>query len=577
VIAPGCHKAPELKGKVLRLVLEDNIKTSDPVAMYDMVSSEVGNQVYETPYQYDYYSDSTRVIPALADGMPTISKDGLTFTFKIKKGVRYQDDPCFKETGGKGREVKASDFIYAWKRHADPKNESQGFWIWEGKVAGIEDFQKKFGQGRPAAEVMKDDVEGFKALDDYTLQLKLVKPYPQLLYVMTTTFTTPIPPEATAHYGRDFTNHPVGTGPFRAIEFNPTARVLLVKNENFREELFPSADRLGSKYKQLAAYSGKRLPFVDAIEFSVVKEEQPRWLGFLSGKYDQIKIPKDNFNTAIQNRTEVKPDLAQKGIYVSIDPAISYWNVNFNMKDALVGKNKLLRQAIASAVDAEQWLQIFKNGRGSVQTEVNPPIVPDRCGKPYKWTYNVARAKELIAKAGFPGGKGLPRLTWDTRRPEMADRQLGEFMARSLAQIGIQLDVIVNTFPAYLDKSHKGNLQIAKGGFSMDYPDAENNYQMLFGPNQAPGPNESNFDDPKFNELFLKMAAMPPSPARRKIICEMEGILQEEMPWAYGIYEDEYRLANAWLKNFHTAELIFTKWKWVDIDEQRRAELLARK
>jgi ABC-type transport system substrate-binding protein len=394
---------------------------------------------------------------------------------------------------------------------------------------------------------------------------------------MTTTFTSPVPPEATAFHGKDFTTHPVGTGPFRAVEFNPTARVLLVKNENFRQELFPSADRLGSKYKQLAAYSGKPLPFVDAIEFSVVKEEQPRWLGFLSGKYDQIKIPKDNFNTAIQNRTEVKPELSQKGIYVSIDPAISYWNVIFNIRDSVVGKNKLLRQAIASAVDSEQWLQIFKNGRGSIQNEVNPPIVSDRCGKPYKWTYNVARAKELLAKAGYPGGKGLPRLTWDTRRPEMADRQLGEFFARHMAQIGIQVDVIVNTFPAYLDKSHKGNFQISKGGFTMDYPDAENNFQMLYGPNQAPGPNESNFDNPRFNELFLKMAAMPPSPARRKLICEMEEILQDEMPWAYGIYEDEYRLANAWLKNFHTAELIFTKWKWVDIDEQRRAEQLARK
>lgn len=561
----SCTRSEQIQGKVLHLVLEDNIKTTDPTGMYDMVSNEVGGQVYETPYQYDYFTDKARAVPLLADGMPSLSKDHLTVTIKIKKGIRYQNDPCFTQTQGKGRELKAQDFIYGWKRNANPANESQGFWIWENKVVGINDFQKKFGSGRPAEDVMKDEVEGFKALDDYTIQLKLLKPYPQLLYVMTMTFTSPVPPESIRYYGKDFVNHPVGTGPFRIQSYNPTARAVLVKNENFRDEFFPAADKLSEKYKDFSAYSGRKLPIVDAIDFVVVKEEQPRWLGFLSGKFDQIKIPKDNFNDAIQNRTEIKPEFKKKGIYVSIEPAITYWYASMNIKDRTLGSNKYLRQAIASAVDAKSWLEMFKNGRGSLQTEVSPHVVKDRCGRPYRWTFNLERAKALLAKAGYPGGRGLPPLRWDTRRAEMTERQIAELMSRNFAQIGIKLEVTANTFPIFLDKSHKGNLQLSKGGFVLDYPDAENAYQLLYGPNKAPGPNESNFDNPEFNKLFEQIAIMPSGEERRQLICKMEEIVQEEVPWGYGFYEDEYRLAHHWLKNFHTAELIFPKWKYVDL------------
>jgi oligopeptide transport system substrate-binding protein len=273
----SCTKAPELKGKVLHVVLEDNVKGLDPVSMYDIIGGEILFQTYETHYQYDYFSETPRVIPMLADGMPQLSKDGLTYTFKLKKGIRYQDDPCFKETSGKGREVKAADFIYSWKREANVANEAQGFWIFDAKIAGINDFQKKFGAGKSADDVMKDEVEGFKALDDHTIQIKLTKPYPQLTYALATSFAAPVPEEAVKFYGKDFERHPVGTGPFKVQSYDAGFKVVVVKNENFREELFPTADKVAPKYREIAkAYGGKRLPLVDAIEFNIIKEEQPR-------------------------------------------------------------------------------------------------------------------------------------------------------------------------------------------------------------------------------------------------------------------------------------------------------------
>lgn len=579
VAAGGCTKresSTEVTGKVLRLPLKDNVRTADPVNMYDIVGGDVLYQIYETPYQYNYFSEKAELIPMLADGMPTVSKDGLTYTFKIKKGVRYSNDECFKETKGQGRELKAADFIYAWKRHANPKNESQGFWVFDGKIVGISEFAKKFGT-KPDEEVMREEVEGFKALDDYTVQLKLTKPYPQLTNVMAMTFTAPVAPECAQHYGKDLNRHPVGTGPFRVKQYDPTYKIVLVKNENFRGETFPTLDKIAPKFRAEAApYAGKPLPLVDAIDFEVVKEEQPRWLGFMTGKFDQIQLPKDNFNTAVKGTSEVSDELKAKGIQLSIEPALAYWYVSINMKDPVLGKNKLLRQALASAVDRETWLKLIKNGRGEVQNQISPPAVGDRCPtNTYRWTYDLKRAKELMAKAGYPDGKGLPVFKYDTRNGEMSERQIAELLSKSWAQIGVKVEVVQNTFPAYLDKSHKGNLQLSKGGWVMDYPDAENNYQLLYGPNAAPGPNEANFDHTEFNKIYEKVALMPSGPAREKLICELEKIVQDEVPWAYGFYENEYRLANKWVKNFHTAELVFTKWKYVDIDDKARASYVA--
>ncbi len=568
----GCTKKETLNGKVYLTVSRDNIKSADPTNAYDEVTLDVLQQIYETPYQYNYFADETEVIPLLADGMPEVSKDKLTYTIRLKKGIRFQDDPCFKASGGKGRELKAQDLVYGWKRHADPATESQGFWIWEGKIVGIDEFAAKFGKGRPAAEIMQDEVEGMKAIDDYTVQLKFKKPYPQLIYILTMTFTAPIPVEAITEYGKGFPTHPVGTGPFRATQWQPTSEIVLVKNENYRDDFIPSSDKMGPKRRaQFASEAGKKIPLLDAIRFTVVKEEQPRWLGFLKGKYDQIKIPKDNFDAAIENLTQVKPELAKKGVTVSYEPSLIFWYASMNTEDPIM-KNKYLRQAIASSIDRDEWLKKFKNGRGSIQNEANPPAIVDRCGKPYRWSYDLARAKELIKKAGYPDGKGLPTLKWDTRNGEMTDRQIAEFVGRALAQIGIKLEINVNTFPAYLDKMKRKNLQMSKGGWNMDYPDAENSLGLLYGPNKSPGPNEANFDNPEFNKIFEKMALMPPGPERRKLICQLEEIAQEEAPWAYGIFENEYRLINKWLKNYYTSEQIMNKYKYLDVDMAAREQ-----
>lgn len=557
-----------LKGKTLKIVLKDNVKTGDPAACYDTVSAEPVNQIYETPYQYDYYGKPGSVIPLAAEAMPTFSKDRKQLTFKIRKGLKFSNDPCFAD--GKGREVTAKDFLFSWKRHAVTATHSEGAWVFEKKVVGWEEFHEKVKDIQNIEDLMKIEVAGLKALDDYTIQMTLVEPYPQLMYLMTMNFTAVVPVEAVKKYGVDFANHPVGTGPYRVVTWSPQDRVILTKNENFHGEKFPEAKAISDRYADARGYAGRDLPLVENIEFRVIKEKQPQWLELLAGNLHHIEIPKDNITEALdpQDPRKVHPNLAAKGFDISIDDTGTIsWYLFINMADATLGQNKLLRQAISLAIDPKRWLELYRNGRGVVSYEVNSKGMSDQCGKTAKkYDFNPAKARELLAKAGFPGGKDLPVIRLDMRGSETVSRQIGEFIEKSLREVGIKVELTLNTFPAFLDKRNKKNLQLAYGGWIADHLDSENFLQLYYGPFEAPGPNESNFKNAEYDALYNKMKVMDSGPQRRAIICKMEDILQEEVPVVYGIHEYLYRLYPKKLKNFHNTDFIWNKYKYLDLE-----------
>lgn len=553
-------------------VLQDDVKTWDPANAYDVVSLDVTPSVYETLYQYSYLADPFKVEPLLAADMPKFSKDHLTLTIPLKRGVVFQNDPCFKETGGKGREVKAQDFVYAIKRHALPSLQSQGWWVFDGKIAGINAFHDKLANA-PKTEISKtfeEDISGVRAIDDYTLQLKLTKPYPQLMNVLAMTFTAPVAHEAIKAYGDEggnLTDHPVGTGPYVLKLWDHNRRVVLERNPTHHKEFYPTDGHMEFRKKGFLEDAGKQLPFLDRLVFDVIKEQQPRWLNFMAAKLDNIILPKDNFAAAITNQVNLSPELSAKGIRLNIETGTTFYYVSFNMKDKVIGSNKFLRQALSSAIDRDKWIEIFTNGTGKKMVNALPPGTPDRpTHSQIKYDFNLAQAKELLKKAGFPDGKGLPQLNFDLRGADSVSRQLGEFFSRQWAAIGVKINVISNTFPAYLEKAKQGNLQISYGGWGMDYPDAENSYQLLYGPNKAPGPNESNFDRHDTNRLYEQIAVLESGPWRANLIQKMDDIIQEECPWAMGYYFAEYDLTQPWLLNFRVSNIITNRYKYLRLN-----------
>jgi oligopeptide transport system substrate-binding protein len=577
-VISGCSKKDENAGNVLRIALKDDVKTLDPANAYDSVSWEVLPNIYDTLLQYQYLNDQLILEPLLSDGMPVYSKDGLTVTVKIKKGIMFADDAAFKANGGKGRELKAQDFLFGFKRLAIPTIQSQGAWVFEGKVVGFSEFEKKL-QAAKGDEYKKAFDEGFPGIvakDDYTLEFKLTQPYPILNYILAMYFTSPVPQEAVDSYADkdgNLRDHPIGTGPFILKSWETNQKLILVKNPNFKETYPTTAKSEALTAAGFLKDAGKPLPMLDGLRFDVVKEDQPRLLKFEKGDIDSFELTKDSFRSSMIDATQVREDLAKKGVVAEHEDSLVMYYIGFNMKDKIL-QNKYLRQAISSTIDRAKWIDTFEKFTGTTQTEVCPPGVTDRAeAKAIKYDLNLAKAKELLAKAGYPEGKGLPVLNFDFRGAETRYRQMGEFFVQQLGAVGIKVNVILNTFPAYLEKSKQGNLQIFLGGWNMDYPDVENGYQLLYGPNKAPGPNDTNFENAQYDALYKKMALTPAgAKGRKEVVKQMEDLLQEEVPWAYGYFRKTYRLRQGWVKNFRVAETVQNKYKYMRIEHEAPAQ-----
>ena len=559
---------------------KDDVKTWDPANAYDTVSLDLLPSIYETLYQYTYLSNVYKVEPLLAAGMPKYSADHLTLTVPVKHGVKFQDDPCFKSTGGKGRELRAQDFVYAIKRLALPALQSQGWWVADGKLVGINAFHDKLVKAskEELPRIFDETIEGVKAIDDYTLQLKLNKPDPQFIYLLAMSFTAPVAPESVAAYADDQGNlldHPVGTGPFILKKWERNHEITLVRNPHFRTELYPNLASTEYEKSGLLEDAGKTIPFLDQIHIAIIKEDQPRWLNFMKGNTDGIILPKDNFKQAIVDKVNLSSELVKKGVRLHIESGVVVRYISYNMKDKLIGSNKYLRQALSAAINRDSWIEIFTNGTAKKMVNAIPPGILDRPKtSQIKYDFNLARAKELLKKAGFPNGEGLPVLKFDLRGAATTDRQLGDFIAQQYGQIGVKVEVIPNTFPGFLEKMKQGNLQVSFGGWSMDYPDAENIFQLLYGPNQAPGPGEANYDNPEFNKIYEKIDVMPSGPKRAALIQKLDDILQEDCPWALGYYEASYDLSQPWFMNYRGSDIILNKYKYYRIDHEIRKRYL---
>jgi len=554
----------------VRIVLNENPKSLDPTVSTDALAAEIQGAVYEQLFQYSYFKRPYSIDPLLANGMPSFSKDEKTITIKIKPGIRFQDDPCFE--GGKGRELTAQDFIYEMKRIADPKIASESFWLVDKKILGLNEWREK--QTKTINTDYDESVEGLQAPDPHTLVVKLTQKYPQFLYVLAMAPMAPVPREALAKYGPEFMNHPVGTGPFKIKEYVQNSKIIFVKNENFHDEKFPEIDPsapVGSDESR--GDVGKKLPLADKVEVSFIVEDQPRWLKLMKGEVDHGRIPKDNLPQAITPDGKIKPELAQKGFIVHISDSTTTWWLTINMSDPILGKNKLLRKAIALTIDTRKELELFQYGQGAVEGQILPATVKGYNHSIPPRKADLEKAKKLLAQAGYPGGKGLPAFNFEVQS-STTQRQLAEFYQSQLAQIGIKLNIAVNTRPQLLEKKRKGMVQLHEDGWIADYPDAENFMQLLYSRNVAPGPNNAQFKNTEFDRLYEKMAVMRDGPERQKVIDRMTQIVLDEQPWVPGFTAKIFNLSTGWLQNYVYSDFAYNWYKYLRVDVERKKELL---
>ena len=552
--------------KVLTYARTGQFESLDPPRQFDSESHDVIAMVYSTLLRYAYLERPYKLEPDLLERMPELSADKLTYTFKLRKGVRFHDNACFP--GGKGREMTADDVIFSLRRFADANLNVKSWFLMDGAVLGLDAFRAATAKAGPKGDTSKLAIEGIKKIDASSFSIKLTKPNPLFLFSLASSSTSVVPPEAVAKYGDQLSANPVGTGPFTLAKVERKGVLRLMKNPSYHGS-YPTVGAAGDADKGLLKDAGKKLPLVDVVEMPLIEEAQPRMLKLLKGELDWQGLDRANFSKMVAKKGDdfaLTPEFAARfKIYYTPGIDNTYWALN--LKDPLLGGNKKLRQALAHLVDTQAQIDVLSNGRGRKLKSIVPLDLPgsERDTGAATYDYDVAKAKKLLAEAGYPDGKGLPVLEVMFSATTAAARTSADLYKARFAAAGVQIKPDFVDFPTYLKRVESANFQISDSAWQGDYPDAENFYQLLYGKNGPPGPNHSGFNNAAYDKAYEASRYMANGPERVALFKQMNEILRDEVPVVLGYNTLRFGIQQNWVRNFKR-NLMAPEFMYMDVD-----------
>jgi ABC-type transport system substrate-binding protein len=680
----GVRDSPNATGAESRNVLyaafdDRNPKYLDPTASYGADETPYVYLSYEPPYRFDYLKRPYVLAPRSAvkvvapryvgadghdlpaDAAPERIAESV-YDIPIRHGILYAPHPAFardasgnylyhhlrtEEVAGKHRprdfaeqgtrELVAADFVYAIRRLATTRIQSQALAVMEDYIIGMKQYavliaavdQQLRAGLRPDADDLPfldfrryDDLPGAVALDDHTLRIRIKGKYPQFSYWLQMTFLSPVPWEADAFYAQPgmarnnltLNFFPVGTGPFQVTDYVENRQITLDRNPNFHGEPYPCEGAPGDREAGLLVDCGKTMPFVDRIVARLEKEITPLETKFLQGFYDIDDIWRVDravkFAVDAKNSEDVARLYRERGIRLPQTPDVSDWYIGFNWWDPVVGKgdtpeqqvrNRKLRQAISIAINWEEFVQVFENRKAGVAAMgplppgifgyregldgINRTVYDVVDGKPVRKSLEVARA--LMAEAGYPGGissrTGRPLvLNYDYQRtltPELKSEV--DWVAKQFAKVGVQLEIRATDYNRFQDKMNNGTEQVFWWGWKADYPDAENFLFLLYGPGSRAathgnGQNDSNYVNPEYDRLYERFRYLEDGPEKQALIDQMVRILHEDAPWSWGFFPLAYNGYHDWVFNGKPAPMVMDKLEYLRLDPQLRAAEVAR-
>jgi ABC-type transport system substrate-binding protein len=587
-LAFGGHAVAQDSTKVLRYAFPIAETNFDPAQITDLYSRTVTAAIFDAPLEWEFLARPVRMRANTAASMPEVSADFRSFTFRLKPGTYYDDDPVFK---GAKRELVAADYVYALKRHFDPRWKSGNLYILENaKILGLNELRKRTIDNKQPFDYDRE-VEGLKTLDRYTFQVKLADPLPRFLHYFTDgSFTGALAREVVEAYGDKVGEHPVGTGAYRLAEWRRSSRIVLEKNRNFREvhyaETPPPDDARAVAAAKLLG--GKTLPLTPRVEISIIEEQQPRWLAFLNKEHDLIEnLPPEFIATALPNN-KLAPNLARQGIemirYPRSDVAVSY----FGMENPVVGGYEphkvALRRAMALAVDVDREIRIVRRGQA---IPAQSPIGPEAFGydptfKSEMSEFSVARAKALLDLHGYVDRNGdgwreqpdgQPLLIEYATQPDQQSRSLIELWNKNMAAIGIRMTFSSAKWPENLKSSRAGKLMMWGVGWSANAPDGDTFLALGYGPNKGQA-NHARFDLPAFNKLYEAQRVLPDGPEREAIMADAKKLMVAYMPYKVHVHRVWTDLNQPWVLGYHRNVFVREFYKYVDIDAAAQAKVL---
>ncbi len=511
IFALSCNTHQHPDKKIFHYNESSGLASLDPAFAKNKQVMWAVHQVYNTLVEID---SNMQVAPSLARRW-TISNDNLTFTFYLKDSIFFADDACFEK--GHGRQLTAHDVEYSFKRIVDKNTASPGAWIFNNRV---------------------DSANGFKAIDDTTFQLKLTRPFQSILGILSMQYCSVVPKEAVEKYGNDFRRHPVGSGPFSFVAWEEGQALVLKKNDHYFEK----------------DSTGKSLPYLDGIKVSFYDSKATEFLEFQQGRLDFIDDIDPSFKDEVLTKTgnlkkiwEGKIEL-QKKPYLNIE----YLGILVDDQNELVKNSPLrlqkIRQAINYGFNRRKMMLYLRNSIGVV---AESGFVP--CGLPSfdsvnvkGYHYDVTKAKQLLAEAGYPDGKNLPVIKLLTI-PIYGD--LGSYIANELRQIGINMEVEVVQKSLLLEQTSKSQALFFRGSWIADYPDAENYLSVFYSKNPAP-PNYTRYKNPAYDVLYEHALAEKNDSLRYKLYQQMDRLIIADAPVVPLWYDMAIHLVHINIKNF---------------------------
>jgi ABC-type transport system substrate-binding protein len=636
-------------------------KHLDPVRSYSSSEYAFIAQIYEPLLQYHFLKRPYELVPLTTSKMPEIryfdargralrtdvSMDRIAFSeyeIEIQPGIQFQPHPALAQDGDGtyrfhalppeqiaqahtladigstgSRELTAADYIYQIKRMADARLHCPIAPIMDEYIVGFSQLAESIAAARESQssthylDLRRFELDGVRVLDRYRFRIRIKGKYPQFVYWMAMPFFAPMPWEADAFYSQPGMSdqnlnlhwYPLGTGPFMLTENNPNLRMVMDRNPNFRGEPYPTVGSDEDAALGLLEDAGRPMPFIDRAVYSLEKETIPYWNKFLQGYYDASGVSSDSFDQAVQfgdqGQAGLTDDMRERGIKLSTAVSASVYYMGFNMLDPVIGgdgmRARKLRQALSIAVDYEENISIFANGRGiAAQSPLPPGIFGYREGEAgmnpqvYRWVNgkrqrrSIDEAKALMAEAnyrdGIDGVTGKPLvLYFDSASTGPDAKARLNWMRKQFERVGIQLVVRATDYNRFQEKMLKGGAQIFQWGWNADYPDPENFLFMLYGPNAKVshgGENASNYSNADYDALFERMKNMDNGFDRQKIIDKMLALVQYDAPWIWGYHPQSFSLHHDWYKNVKPNLMANNTLKYKRINVQDRTAYQSR-
>lgn len=679
-IANQPYSSEDIAGNVFFTSFQERPKYLDPASSYALNETPWVFAVYEPLLGYHYLKRPYTVEGRTAIDVPVpqyVDKDGKPlpddapaeqiansiYTFRLKPGTRYQPHPALaKDASGKflyhdlqpaqikgkysildfpldkaaltTREATAEDYVYQIKRLSSPYVSTPVplYNLLNQYVVGLKDLGERLkvehkaalqtksarDQYLPWRDLREVPLEGVRAVDERTLEIKVIGKYPQFKFWLAMPMFVPIPWEADRFYAQrgmsgnslTFNAWPIGTGPFMLTEQGAN-RYVLDRNPNYREELYPTEGMPGDRERGWLADGGKRMPFLDRVVFHLEKEREPEESKFMQGYYDNPDISRLDVGFPLlkeqMDKTGRWQAIRDHGIDMVATLEPSNWYIGFNMLDPVVGngdtpeqqqKNRKLRQALSIVTDWEEYGAVFFDNYGPSQAAMGP-IPPGLFGyttgeegvNPVTHVWKdgkavrrpIAEARRLLAEAGYPDGReartGKPLVIfYDSNGVGPAYQARLDWQAKQFAKIGVQTEIRANDFNRFQDRIRKGNAQVYFWGWNADYPDAENFLFLLTssqGKVKFDGENASNYSNPAFDESYERMKSLSDGAERKGLMDQMVKIVQQDAPWSFGIFPGSTGVYQQWLHNAKPSGVLLDRLRYLRVDGQLRAQMVA--